>query len=100
MKTFCGFRIQIFWAWYNCWIGFYWDRESQHLYVCPIPMVVIEICKLPPLTWEDSTTGVATELDYLKCPECGGPTEWDRCLPPNPYWCDKCTEGMFLQEGK
>ena len=24
------------------------------------------------------------------CPGCGGPTEYDREVPPNPYCCDKC----------
>lgn len=24
------------------------------------------------------------------CPGCGGPTEYDREVPPNPYYCDKC----------
>jgi hypothetical protein len=26
------------------------------------------------------------------CPSCGGPADngFDRCLPPNPYYCSKC----------
>ena len=24
------------------------------------------------------------------CPGCGGPTEYDREVPPNPYYCEKC----------
>ena len=31
--------------------------------------------------------------DLSKCPNCGGPADngHDRCLPPSPYWCTKCT---------
>ena len=32
--------------------------------------------------------------DCSKCPKCGGPADNgnDRCVPPNPYYCSKCTE--------
>lgn len=31
--------------------------------------------------------------DLSKCPNCGGPADNgnDRCIPPNPYYCTKCT---------
>lgn len=34
-------------------------------------------------------------FDYMKCPDCGGPTEFDRCVPPNPYVCDECMEKKY-----
>lgn len=32
--------------------------------------------------------------DLTKCPWCGGPADngFDRCLPPNPYLCQKCSK--------
>lgn len=32
--------------------------------------------------------------DLNRCPNCGGPADngHDREVPPNPYWCSKCTE--------
>lgn len=35
-----------------------------------------------------------TVNDLTRCPNCGGPTDngHDREVPPNPYWCSKCTE--------
>lgn len=40
-------------------------------------------------------TGEATEseTDLSRCPKCGGPADngIDRCLPPSPYFCTKCT---------
>lgn len=34
------------------------------------------------------------ETDLNVCPNCGGPADngFDRCVPPNPYWCTKCSE--------
>lgn len=37
------FRIRIFIAWYDLWIGAYWDRHNRILYVCPLPCLVIAI---------------------------------------------------------
>ena len=33
--------IRIFFAWYDFWVGFYYDRTGQILYFCPLPMLVI-----------------------------------------------------------
>ena len=35
-----------------------------------------------------------TADDLTRCPNCGGPADngHDREVPPNPYWCSKCTE--------
>ena len=36
-------KIGIFFAWYDCWIGWYYDRKMRTFYICPLPMVVIQI---------------------------------------------------------
>ncbi len=33
--------ITIRFAWYDMWIGAFWDRKSRVLYVCPLPMVLV-----------------------------------------------------------
>ncbi len=33
----CSFK------WFDLWIGAYWDGKHRTLYLCPLPMVVIEI---------------------------------------------------------
>jgi hypothetical protein len=35
--------IKIFLAWYDCWIGAFYDRKNKILYICPLPMIVIQV---------------------------------------------------------
>jgi hypothetical protein len=32
--------------WYDMWVGIYIDRTTHTIYVCPLPMLVIEICPI------------------------------------------------------
>ena len=36
-------KISIFFAWYDIWIGAYWNDLAKVLYICPIPMICIRI---------------------------------------------------------
>lgn len=35
--------VSMFLAWYDFWVGLYWDRKNRALYICPLPCVVIKI---------------------------------------------------------
>jgi hypothetical protein len=36
-------RITFIVAWYDFWIGAYWDQKNSKLYILPIPMVGVVI---------------------------------------------------------
>lgn len=32
-------KVRFLFAWYDLWIGAYWDSKSRRLYILPLPMV-------------------------------------------------------------
>jgi hypothetical protein len=37
------FKVKTLLAWYDFWVGFFYDRDKKVLYICPLPMCVIKI---------------------------------------------------------
>jgi hypothetical protein len=35
-------KVSLFFAWYDFWVGAYYDRTNRVLYICPLPMVVLK----------------------------------------------------------
>ncbi len=35
--------IRPLFAWYDCWVGAYWDRAGRRLYLLPLPMIGVVI---------------------------------------------------------
>ena len=38
-------KIEPMFAWYDCWIGWFWDTKKKALYIFPIPMFGFKIYK-------------------------------------------------------
>lgn len=65
-------------AWYDCWLGAYWDRHERRLYLFPVPMlgVCISFYRCPvgfcrkrcPLLPEDAI--VLRSSQHVRC-HCG-----------------------------
>ena len=36
-------RVSLIFAWYDLWMGAYWDRNNRCLYLFPLPMIGMKI---------------------------------------------------------
>lgn len=36
-------KVSPVFAWYDLWVGVYWDRSKRCLYILPIPMIGVKI---------------------------------------------------------
>lgn len=36
-------RVSLVFAWYDLWVGAFWDRKSRKLYILPLPCIGIVV---------------------------------------------------------
>lgn len=65
----------------------FWEYNLAKLKNQPHAIPIVEALR-------EEYEALEADPDLTKCPRCGGPADNgnDRCVPPNPYYCTKCTE--------
>lgn len=38
-RRFWRWRVRLLFAWYDMWVGMYWDRDWKRAYLLPLPML-------------------------------------------------------------
>lgn len=67
-------KLKLMFAWYDCWVGLFWDAKNRRLYFFPVPMFgcCLDFSKPPqrsprPITFFEFEEGC--------CPRDGEPCE-------------------------
>jgi hypothetical protein len=73
-------KIRLLFAWYDLWIGAYWDRKNRTLYVLPLPCIGVVIEFAPRHPERCPVTGlpffmVIDHYDRGPVPTYGGPLD-------------------------
>lgn len=71
-KTMEKIKISFLFAWYDIWIGAFWDAKKKWLYILPLPMlgIIIKFPKEPKTTKYCNSCHQYIEpftCDYEKC---------------------------------
>lgn len=83
-------RISVIVAWYDLWVGAYWDAPRKRLYVLPIPCVGL-VFDLSPLEVRPSVGDPGVRDPDFVCTEYSpGKPEYGRCEGDGHYLCREC----------
>jgi len=75
-------KIKLIFAWYDFWVGVFYDREKRRIYVFPLPMLGLMIQLRPP--WKRDP-----EFDCCDF-EVGPPNLLAQCDTDGHYRCGEC----------
>jgi len=83
-------RVSIFFAWYDFWIGLFYDQRKRILYFCPLPMIVIKF------EWSQEMENDIVKAK-CKCHACDKEFEVDFIIEPTEeeklgFYCNECVK--------
>jgi hypothetical protein len=60
--------MKVSFAWYDLWVGAYWDRKGRVLYVCPLPTLLLTFGPRPTyLTRAERRAARRSERAAVRC---------------------------------
>jgi hypothetical protein len=65
-------RIKVIFAWYDIWVGLFYDRKKKRLYIFLIPMIGIYI-QFKIKKEQEESYPMFSRLSPHYCNLCGGP---------------------------
>lgn len=84
-------KVKLIFAWYDIWIGAFYDKKKNWIYIFPLPMLGI-ILKLPE-KWRISYVVRMWRLpNYGKCKDCKTERATHDWNGHEHYLCDSCGE--------
>jgi len=102
-------RVKFIFAWYDMWVGFYWNRESKKLYFFPLPCLGVvfdletKMKEIPIIVYKPALEPATKDYtpSKLRCPNCSGEmlklrayNIW-HCENSDCKWDDWQKEGWF-----
>lgn len=60
-------KVRPLFAWYDAWVGVFWDKTKRRLYILPLPFVGVVVEFAPPSAPASCPHGFR---DWDNCPDC------------------------------
>lgn len=88
-------KVEFLFAWYDIWVGVFWDRKNKWLYILPFPMIGFIVKfkpeKCDPHEWVDVHHGSQCKKCNLFYPHGHGPFILDEEIDyEDDRYCDNC----------
>ena len=72
-------KVKLIFAWYDLWIGLFWDQKKRWLYVFPIPCFGIVIKFKGKITLDNKEIVKPKRIEFYDCTLLSGVTKDGRC---------------------